>query len=97
VKCPTCGARNGVGVRRCRICTAVLDADAPEDRRGFAKPRHEFGGEAPEDVTTQASSPTFDAPVPPEPAATGEPEPASDEGASADVFDPDDLFRQMDR
>jgi hypothetical protein len=29
VKCPGCGAKNDVANRRCRICTAVINLDAP--------------------------------------------------------------------
>lgn len=30
VKCPGCGAKNAHDARRCRICTAVINADIPE-------------------------------------------------------------------
>jgi hypothetical protein len=30
LRCPGCGAKNEVGVRRCRVCTFVIDANAPE-------------------------------------------------------------------
>jgi len=29
-RCPACGAKNDMSVRRCRVCTAVINADAPE-------------------------------------------------------------------
>lgn len=30
LRCPACGAKNAIGVRRCRVCTAILDASVPE-------------------------------------------------------------------
>lgn len=30
LKCPSCGAKNAADDRRCKICTAVLNPDAPE-------------------------------------------------------------------
>ena len=39
--CPDCGARNDVGVRRCRVCAALLDAAVPEEPVGEAElPEH---------------------------------------------------------
>ena len=36
VKCEECGARNELGVRRCRVCANLLDLEAPEQRKGLA-------------------------------------------------------------
>jgi hypothetical protein len=33
VFCPECGAKNGAEVRRCRVCSNLLNVDAPEERR----------------------------------------------------------------
>jgi hypothetical protein len=30
IRCPGCGAKNEVTSRRCRICTAVINLDAPD-------------------------------------------------------------------
>ena len=30
VRCPSCGAKNDNASRRCRLCTAVINADIPE-------------------------------------------------------------------
>jgi hypothetical protein len=29
-RCPTCGAKNEMTVRRCRVCTTVINAEVPE-------------------------------------------------------------------
>ncbi len=29
-RCPDCGAKNELSVRRCRLCTALINPDAPE-------------------------------------------------------------------
>jgi hypothetical protein len=38
VKCPACGAKNNADDRRCRVCTAVINPDAPQadDRKPVA-------------------------------------------------------------
>ncbi len=36
--CPGCGAKNDRDSRRCRICTAVLNPDAPEAGRAVPEP-----------------------------------------------------------
>jgi len=38
VACPQCGAKNPAGQRRCRVCTAIIDAGADEGDRGFMGP-----------------------------------------------------------
>jgi hypothetical protein len=30
VKCPGCGAKNDTSARRCRVCTTIINFDAPE-------------------------------------------------------------------
>jgi len=32
-RCPGCGAKNDMDVRRCRVCTTVINMDAPEVAR----------------------------------------------------------------
>lgn len=47
VKCPQCGAKNAGDARRCRVCTAIINTDIPEERRGFALTKDELGREGP--------------------------------------------------
>jgi hypothetical protein len=37
-RCPSCGAKNEMSVRRCRVCTAVINADAPESGKPVEAP-----------------------------------------------------------
>ncbi|MCX7619995.1 MAG: hypothetical protein N2037_04005 [Acidimicrobiales bacterium] len=39
VRCPRCGAKNTADLRRCRVCTAIINASAPEP--GMAPTRQE--------------------------------------------------------
>jgi ribosomal protein L40E len=84
-KCPQCGATNSGDARRCRVCANLLNVDAPETRKGFAL--------RPEELATE--------PEPPDPfAPEAEPDTGPGDGAPPpddDRFDPDELFRNMDR
>lgn len=68
VKCPQCGAKNAADARRCRVCTAIINAEVPEQRRGFALGKDELGREGP--------PPVAPSPAPQAPAALGS-EPAA--------------------
>lgn len=45
VKCPSCGAKNPDSNRRCRVCTAIINANLPEP--GKADPAAPAGGSGP--------------------------------------------------
>jgi hypothetical protein len=85
--CPDCGAHNDQGVRRCRVCAALLDSSVAEDAGGQAElPEHvqrwmsrDLAREEPPAVAPRQAPP---------------PPPALDE---AERFDPDALFREIDR
>jgi hypothetical protein len=88
--CPECGARNDLGVRRCRVCAALLDAGAPEDAGGSTElPEHVqrwMNRDMARDEAPAADAWAGSAPPPP-------PGPLADE----DRFDPDALFRDIGR
>jgi hypothetical protein len=59
VRCPGCGAKNPEGTHRCRVCTAIIDAAAPEaGPRGLAKSRVE---EAAQSMAAEVNERPFDA------------------------------------
>jgi hypothetical protein len=44
VKCPACGAKNALDAPRCRVCTAMIDVQAPADRTVPDGPSHPSPG-----------------------------------------------------
>ena len=84
--CPDCGARNDPGVRRCRVCAALLNAGAPEDAGGPAELPDHVQRWMSRDLAREEPTPAV-APGAPPPPAHGD----------AERFDPDALFRDIDR
>src|SRR5262245_49622417 len=90
-RCPGCGARNPVTQHRCRVCTTIVNPDAPEAQpRGMASPPRNAAGQ---DAAREVNERPFDAseleaplatpsaePMPPEPMPMA-PEPVPMEAA----------------
>jgi hypothetical protein len=97
MKCPTCGAKNGPTERRCRVCTGILNAEIPEQRKGLAVDKTELGREPDPVDDLPVGEPVggieFDAAIAPVAAEAAPPAPAP--AAADDHFDPDELFREM--
>jgi hypothetical protein len=76
-----------VGVRRCRVCAALLDAGVPEDAGGPAALPDHVQRWMSRDLAARDQAP-------PRPADAA---PVPDPGGDAERFDPDALFREIGR
>jgi hypothetical protein len=76
-RCPACGAKNAIDLRRCRVCAALINVEVAEDRRGLALGPDEVGTNPPPAPPPAPAPATASAPAP-APPAVGDGEGAGD-------------------